>query len=101
MAETDLKTDSTQTEDTKLYVNKDTSTSVSSWVDFTNPSYLKGFAVAAGVTLVATNPKVRETLINGGVKVWEYFQGGVEELKEKVQDVRAEMSEKSNTDTEE
>ena len=83
-------------EDQRLYVNKESSTGISSWFAFSESSYLKGFAIAAGVTLVATNPKVRESIVKGGVKAWQCIQGGMEELKEKVQDVRAEMSEKTD-----
>ena len=68
--------------------------SASSWFDFSNPSYLKGFVIASGITLVAANPSVQQALIKGGLKIWTFFQGGVEEIKEQVQDVRAEMSQK-------
>ncbi|MCP4114571.1 MAG: hypothetical protein GY737_04070 [Desulfobacteraceae bacterium] len=67
----------------------------SGWLDFSDSSYLKGFLIAAGVTLVATNPKVREKMTEGAIKTWAAVQGGVEEFKEKIQDVRAEMSQKS------
>jgi len=66
--------------------------SVSTWFDFSNPSYLKGFMVAAGITFVATNPYVRQSLIKGTLKIWNFLQGSVEEIKEQVQDVKAEMS---------
>ena len=65
---------------------------VSSWFDFSNPSYLKGFVIASGITLVAANPSVQQALIKGGLKIWNFFQGGVEEIKEQIQDVKAEMS---------
>ena len=67
----------------------------SGWLDFSDASYLKGFLIAAGVTLVATNPKVREKMTEGAIRTWAAVQGGVEEFKEKIQDVRAEMSQKS------
>ena len=62
------------------------------WLDFSNSSYVKGFLIAAGVTLIATHPKVRETIARGAIKTWTTLQGGVEEFKEKIHDVRAEMS---------
>ena len=65
---------------------------VSNWFDFSNPSYLKGFVIASGITLVAANPSVQQALIKGGLKIWNFFQGGVEEIKEQIQDVKAEMS---------
>ncbi len=67
-------------------------TAFSSWFDFSNPSYMKGFIVAAGITLVAANPSVQQTLIKGVLKAWSFLQGGVEEIKEQIQDVKAEMS---------
>eukprot|EP00767_Chilomastix_cuspidata_P008417 gnl/Chilomastix_cuspidata/9662.p1 GENE.gnl/Chilomastix_cuspidata/9662~~gnl/Chilomastix_cuspidata/9662.p1 ORF type:complete len:109 (-),score=7.66 gnl/Chilomastix_cuspidata/9662:524-850(-) len=81
-------------EEKNLYIDNQKNTGVSSWFNFSNGSYLMGFTIAAGITLVAASPKVRESIVKGGVKTWEYLQGGIEELKEKVQDVRAEMSEK-------
>lgn len=66
----------------------------SGWFSFSNPAYLKGFLLAAGITFAASNPKVRKAVSDGAIKVWTSVQGGVEEFKEKVQDVRAEMSQK-------
>jgi hypothetical protein len=63
-----------------------------SWFNVTSPDYLKGFLLGAGVTLVATNPKVRKTIVSGAVKLWAAVQGGVEELKEQVLDAKAELS---------
>ncbi len=65
---------------------------VASWFNFTNADYLKGLALGAGVALVATNPTVQKAVVSGAVKVWAAVQGGVEELKEQVQDVKAEIS---------
>ncbi|PIE70022.1 MAG: hypothetical protein CSA22_10190 [Deltaproteobacteria bacterium] len=63
-----------------------------SWVNFSDSSYLKGFLLGAGVTLVATNPTIQKQVIKGAVKVWSLFQSGVEEVKEQFQDVKAEMT---------
>jgi len=65
---------------------------LSSWVNVSNPDYLKGLALGAGVALVACNPAVRQAIISGAVKVWSAVQGGVEEVKEQIQDVKAELS---------
>ncbi len=65
---------------------------VASWFNYKDSSYLKGFLVGAGVALVLANPTVQKALISGTVKCWNALQGGVEEVKEKVKDVRAEMS---------
>ncbi len=62
------------------------------WVNFSNGDYLKGFLVAAGITVCATNPAVQKTAARGAIKLWSFFQGGIEEAKEKMHDIRAEMS---------
>lgn len=62
------------------------------WFDFSNACYLKGFALGAVATLLLTNATVQKTLVRGLVKVWSIVQGGVEEVKETFQDVKAEMS---------
>ena len=62
------------------------------WLDFSSSSYLKGFLLGAGITFVATNPTVQKTIMKGVVKLWTMAQGGVEEVKERIQDVKAEMS---------
>jgi len=70
----------------------DTTSAVTSWFNFTSSDYLKGLALGAGVALVATNPTVQKAVVSGAVKVWAVLQGGVEELKEQVQDAKAEIS---------
>lgn len=70
----------------------DQSTSLKSWVDVTDSRYLKGFLVGAGVAAVASNPKVQKAVVSGAVKLWAAVQGGIEEAKEKVQDIKAEVS---------
>jgi hypothetical protein len=65
---------------------------VGSWFDFSNTRYLKGFALGAGVTLLLTNSSVQKALLRGAVKLWSFFEGGVEEVKEQFRDVKAEMS---------
>ncbi len=67
---------------------------VQSWVNFQNSTYVKGFVVGAGLALVLANPTVQKALVSGAVKLWTSMQGGVEEIKERVQDIRAEMSTK-------
>lgn len=68
------------------------SSTLGSWLNFTSGDYLKGIALGAGVALVATNPTVQKAVVSGAVKVWAALQGGVEELKEQVQDAKAELS---------
>jgi len=66
--------------------------SLGSWVNFNDSTYLKGLALGAGVALVITNPKVQQAVVSGAVKLWAAVQGGVEEIKEQIQDVKAELS---------
>jgi hypothetical protein len=67
-------------------------TGVASWFDFSNSGYLKGFLAGAGATLLLTNSTVQKALVRGTVKAWSFVQGGMEEVKEQFQDVKAEMS---------
>jgi len=64
------------------------------WLNFQDSNYLKGLAVGAGVALVLANPSVQKAVVSGAVKVWSALQGGVEEVKEQINDIRAEMSQK-------
>lgn len=61
------------------------------WLDFRNPSYLKGLLIAAGVTLLVSNPNVQKNLLKGAAKAWSGLQYGVEEVKEQINDIKAEM----------
>jgi hypothetical protein len=65
---------------------------VASWFDYTNTSYLKGLVVGAGVALLVTNPTVQSVVVKGAVAAWTAVVGGVEEIKERVRDARAEKS---------
>ena len=62
------------------------------WFDFNDSCYVKGLLVGAVAACVLTNPKVQRALVKGAVSLWTSVQGGVEELKEQVQDIKSEMS---------
>ncbi len=70
------------------------------WFAVSDPGYLKGLALGAGLTFLMTNPTVQRALVKGAVTVWSAIQGGVEEVKEQIQDIKAEMSMKADADTE-
>lgn len=70
-------------------------TGLQSWVNFRDGHYLRGFLIGAGVAVLLTNPRVQQAAVKGAVTLWTSAQGAVEELKEKVQDFRAEMSHKA------
>lgn len=74
------------------YVQNQQPTGLESWFHFRNPSYSKGFIVGAGIALVLANPAVQRAMVAGAVKLWSGMQGGVEEIKERVKDIKAEMS---------
>jgi hypothetical protein len=65
---------------------------VSSWLAFSNTSYVKGLLIGAGATLLLTNSAVQKALVRASVKLWSFVQGGVEEVKEQFHDIKAEMS---------
>ncbi len=67
---------------------------LASWFDYKNNTYLKGLLIGAGVTLIATNPTVQKAVVKGSVALWNAIRGGVEEIKEKIEDVKAELAEK-------
>jgi hypothetical protein len=66
--------------------------SLGSWFDYTNPSYIKGLLIGAGVTLLVTNPTVQAAVVKGAVSAWSVVVGGIEEIKERIRDARAEKS---------
>lgn len=66
--------------------------SVGDWFNFRDSTYLKGFALGAGIALVASNPTVQKAVVSGAVKAWAAVQGGFEEVKEQIQDAKAELS---------
>ncbi|WP_027183716.1 hypothetical protein [Desulfovibrio inopinatus] len=66
------------------------------WFAFTDPGYIKGLVVGAGVAYLVTNPTVQRSLVKGAVTLWTTIQGGVEEVKEQIEDIKAEMSMKDD-----
>jgi hypothetical protein len=69
-----------------------TQSAIASWFDYTNASYIKGVLIGAGATLLVTNPKVQSAIVNGAVAAWAAVVGGIEEIKERVRDAKAEKS---------
>ncbi|BBO90529.1 YtxH domain-containing protein [Desulfosarcina ovata] len=63
-----------------------------SWFDYTNSSYIKGLLLGVGVTLLVTSPPVQNAVIKGTVAAWSAVVGGIEEVKERVRDAKAEKS---------
>jgi hypothetical protein len=65
---------------------------LTSWFDYSNPSYVKGLLLGAGVTLLVTSPAVQSAVVKGAVTVWSAVVGGIEEVKERIRDAKAEKS---------
>ncbi len=57
-----------------------------------NTSLLTGLALGAGAAIIATNPKVQKAVVGTSVKIWSALQGHIEEMKEQVQDAKAELA---------
>jgi hypothetical protein len=64
----------------------------SGWLAFSQPVYVKGLIVGAGIALLASNSTVQRTVVAATVRVWESVSGGMEEIKEQVRDIRAESA---------
>lgn len=59
---------------------------------FFNTSLLTGIAVGAGIAFVATNPTVQKAVIGASVGIWSALQANIEEVKEQIEDAKAELS---------
>lgn len=53
--------------------------------------FLKGLLIGAGITYIMTNEKAQQALFKAIVKTGTFFQAGVEELKERFEDAKAEI----------
>lgn len=58
---------------------------------FNNADFIKGALIGAAVTFLLTNKGTQETLMKATSKGTELFQAGMEELKERYEDARAQM----------
>ncbi len=58
---------------------------------FNNGDFVKGALIGAAVTFLLTNKGAQETLMKAASKGTELFQAGMEELKERYEDARAQM----------
>lgn len=64
-------------------------------MNFRDEQFWKGALLGAAVALLVTNETVQKSVIKGAAKVVGMVQGGVQEVKEKFEDVRAEMRQDS------
>ncbi|MBB5021520.1 YtxH domain-containing protein [Desulfurispira natronophila] len=55
--------------------------------------FVKGMLIGAAATFLLTNEKAQQAIIKAGVNLFSQVASNVEELKEKVEDARAEAQE--------
>jgi len=60
-------------------------------LDVSAPTFWKGALLGAGVTLLVTNETVQKTVMRGMTKMMTATSSGIEELKEKYEDAKAEV----------
>ncbi len=58
---------------------------------FNNGDFVKGALIGAAVTFLLTNKGAQESILKAVSKGNELFQAGMEELKERYEDARAQM----------
>jgi len=58
---------------------------------FNNGDFIKGALIGAAVTYLLTNKNAQNTIMKAASKGSEFFQAGMEELKERYEDARAQM----------
>lgn len=61
---------------------------------FNQGDFLKGALIGAAVTYLLTNKGAQEKLMGAASKANELFQAGMEEVKERYEDARAQMGSK-------
>ena len=62
---------------------------------FFNGDFVKGALIGAGVTFLLTNKTTQKAIFNGFSKGSELVQAGIEELKERMEDAKAQMEAKN------
>ena len=60
-------------------------------LDVSSSAFWKGALVGAGITLLVTNETVQKTVMKGMTKMMSATSSGIEELKEKYEDAKAEV----------
>ena len=58
---------------------------------FTSGDFIKGALLGAAVTYLLTNKNAQETIMKAFGKGSEFFSAGIEELKERYEDAKAQM----------
>ncbi len=75
----------------------DSHSGVGSFFDFRDERFVKGALTGAALTFVLTNESFQKNSLKSILKLWHMLQGGVEEMKERIQDLDAEIKAESQT----
>jgi len=65
------------------------------WLNFRDQQFWKGALLGAAITLLVTNETLQKGVMKGAAKLYSVAQGGVQEIKEKFEDVKAELRQKT------
>lgn len=66
--------------------------SLTSWLGQTSSDrFIRGLIIGAAATYILTNEKAQKAIIKTGMKLYGAVAGGVEEIKEKIMDAKAEL----------
>lgn len=76
------------------YVNQTNQNSMNTNLGFNNGDFLKGALIGAGITFLLTNKTTQNAVFNGFAKASELFNVGIEEMKERIEDAKAQMEAK-------
>jgi hypothetical protein len=66
---------------------------------FNNADFIKGALIGAAATYLLTNKNAQQTIMKAFSKGTELFQAGMEELKERYEDARAQMEAQNNQES--
>ncbi len=76
----------------KDFPNMTTDTNKTPFINYKSPSFIKGLLLGAGIAYIATNKTVQQAVISTSVRLLTSVQGSFEEMKEQIQDIKAELS---------
>jgi len=65
---------------------------------YQSQQFWKGIAIGAIAAVFVTNEGVQKAVMKGAIKLYGMVQGGVNELKEKFEDVQAEVRQKEGAE---
>ncbi|MGP1580602.1 MAG: YtxH domain-containing protein [Wolinella sp.] len=83
-----------QAQNQGFFANSANSSNQSSWLNsngWENGDFLKGALIGAAVTFLLTNETAQKSIFKAFAKATSMMQMGIEELKERYEDVKAEL----------